>query len=124
MRKPPLSMMVIGALFFAVGGLDLYRGLAPLFQGASRQLDGDDVLVLAIGVTALVGAVFLLAGRNWARWLLAGWMAFHVVVSIGHPLPQLVAHLVIFGLIAWFMFGGTGAEYFRRRDGGGHSNPG
>jgi hypothetical protein len=111
MRKPPLSIMVIAALFLAVGGLDLYRGLVPLFQA---RLAGDDVLVFALGAAAVVGAVFLLYGRNWARWLLAAWMAFHVVVSFGHPQFQLIAHVVIFGLIAFALFRGQVAGYFRR----------
>lgn len=115
MRKPPLAVAVVAVLFLAVGGLDLYRGLAPLLRTDAARLAGDDVLVLAIGVAALAGGVFLLGGRNWARWLLAAWMGLHVVLSIGGPPFQLVAHLVIFGLIVFFLFRGAAGEYVRRK---------
>lgn len=114
MRRPPLSIVAVAVLFLAVGGLDLYRGSAPLFRAVAPHLAGDDALVLGIGVAALVGGVFLLYGHNWARWLLAGWMAFHVLLSIGHAPFQLVAHLVIFGLVTFFLFCNGTAEYFRR----------
>jgi hypothetical protein len=104
MRKPIPSIIAVGVLFVALGVLDLARGLAPLFaSGPPPHLAGDDVLVLAIGVAALVGAIGLLRGQRWARWLLAGWMLLHVVISIGQP-AALVAHLLIFGFIAFLLF--------------------
>jgi hypothetical protein len=71
----------------------------------------DDVEVLAIGIAALVGGVYLMKRRNWARWLLAVWMAFHVAISIGQP-KQLVAHIVIFGAIAFLLFRPGASPYF------------
>ena len=112
MRKPPPAVLVIGALFVALGCLDLYRGVAPLWRDAGR-LAGDDWLVLAIGVAALVGGVFLVAGHNWARWLLVAWMALHVAISVGDPL-RLVGHAVIFGLLTFLLFRGRAGEHFRR----------
>ncbi len=111
MRKPPPSVAIIAAIFLALAAFDLYRGLAPLVH--SGRLTGDDVIVLGIGVAAAVGGVFLLYGHDWARWLLAAWMALHVVISIGEP-RQLVGHVVIFGIIAFFLFRPAVREYFRR----------
>ncbi len=114
MPKPSPSIVVISALFLALGCLDLYRGLAPLFgAGAPGHLAGDDVLVIAIGVAAAVGGVFVFYGRNWARWLLAAWMAFHVALSVGH-LGELLAHVAIFGAVAFFLFRPGAAKHFRR----------
>jgi hypothetical protein len=69
------------------------------------------VEVLAVGIAALVGGVYLMKGRNWARWLLAVWMAFHVAISIGQP-KQLIAHIVIFGAITFLLFRPAAAQYF------------
>lgn len=102
MRRPPPSLLIIGVLFLALGCLELYLGMAPLFRAAGH-LAGDDVLVLIIGVAALVGGTFLLRGHSWARGLLAVWLALHVVLSIGAPM-KLVAHLVIFSVIVFFLF--------------------
>ena len=86
MRKTIPSILVVGVLFLALGVLDVWRGVAPLFNsGGHPRLASDDILVLAIGVAALIGGTFALRGRNWARWLLAAWMAFHVAISVGKP---------------------------------------
>ena len=102
-RKPIASVIAVGVLFLALGALDIYRGIDPLFQSGRARLAGDDVLVLAIGIAALVGGIFVLRGHNWARWLLLGWMVLHVVISVGQP-AALAAHVVIFGFVAWLLF--------------------
>lgn len=115
MRKPIPSLIVVAVVFLAIGVLDVVRGLAPLFQSASHpRLAGDDVLVLAIGIAALIGGVFLLRGWNWARWLLAGWMLLHVVISVGKP-TELAAHVVIFGLLTFLLFRSRATEYFHQQ---------
>ena len=112
MRKTLPSILVVGIIFLALGVLDVWRGVAPLFGGgAQARLAGDDVLVLLIGVAALIGGTFVLRGRNWARWLLAAWMALHVAISVGKP-TELVAHLVIFGCIAFLLFRPRASAHF------------
>jgi predicted MFS family arabinose efflux permease len=112
-RRPIPSVAAVGALFLLLGVLDLYRGIAPLLGTArGAHLAGDDVLVLAIGVAALVGGIYVIRCRNWARWLLALWMAFHVAISAGQP-AKLGAHLVIFGFVAFLLFRSKASECFR-----------
>jgi hypothetical protein len=111
MRRPIPSILVVGVIFLALGVLDIWRGVAPAFGPASPRLAGDDVLVLAIGVAALVGGTFVLRGHNWARWLLAAWMALHVAISVGKP-AALAAHLVIFGCIAFLLFRPPASAHF------------
>ncbi|HTK48910.1 MAG TPA: hypothetical protein VL328_13125 [Gemmatimonadaceae bacterium] len=108
--KRVASVVAVGVVFLALGVLDLWRGVAPLFGGA-RHLAGDDLLVLAIGIAALVGGTFVIRGRNWARWLLAAWMLLHVVISVGHP-GALAAHVAIFGFIAFLLFRPAASAHF------------
>ena len=108
------SVLVVGVLFLILGALDLWRGLAPLFASAPHwRMAADDVEVLAIGIAAIVGGIYVLRGANWARWLLAAWMALHVAISIGQP-TALIAHLVIFGFVAWLLFRPRASEFFTR----------
>jgi hypothetical protein len=103
-RTRTWSVLVVGVIFLAIGVLDITRGLAPLFAAAPHwHMAADDVEVLLTGIVAIVGAVYVMRGRNWARWLLAVWMAFHVVISIGEP-RKFVVHLLIFGFIAYLLF--------------------
>ena len=106
------SVVLVGVLFLILGALDLWRGLAPLFASAPHwHMAADDVEVLAIGVAAIVGGIYVLRGANWARWLLAAWMALHVAISIGQP-TALIAHLVIFGFVAWLLFRSGASPHF------------
>jgi len=109
------SVTVVGVIFIALGVLDIWRGVAPLF--ASVRMATDDVEVLAIGIAAIVGGAYVIRGRNWARWLLAVWMAFHVAISVGQP-KQLVAHTVIFGCIAYLLFRRAASASFTRMERG------
>lgn len=112
--RPIRSVMAVGVIFLLIGALDVWRGIDPLFgSGTSPHLASDDLLVLAIGVTALIGAVHVLRGRNWARWLLATWMAIHVVISAGQ-LPALGMHLVIFGFMTFLLFRRQASTSFGR----------
>ncbi len=114
-RRRPVAVLVVGAIFLALGCLDVYRAVAPLFgRPGPAHLASDDAMVGLIGIAALVGASFLLAGRNWARWLLAAWMALHVAISVGQPGP-LMAHTLLFGVIAFLLFRPRTAAYFRGR---------
>jgi hypothetical protein len=116
MRKTMPSVIAVGVLFIALGVLDVSRGVAPLFGPArTPRLAGDDLLVLAIGVAALVGGAAVLRRQRWARWLLAAWMALHVAISAGQP-TELVAHLVIFGGVAVLLFRRRAAAHFGAAD--------
>lgn len=114
-RKRPVSVIVVGVVFIAVGLVDICLGVTPLMSKPAH-LARDDILVLSIGTTALLGSVYLLKGHNWARWLLAAWMALHVALSIREP-SALLVHIVIFGLILAGLFHRAASTYFRQRDG-------
>jgi hypothetical protein len=115
MKKPPVTVLVVGVLFIACGLLNIWRGVAPVMS-RSAHLAGDDLTVLSLGIIALFGSIYMLRGYNWARWLLTAWMAFHVALSIRQPY-MLLAHAVIFGLILAGLFHPAASTYFRQRDG-------
>jgi hypothetical protein len=113
-RKPLPSVIAVAVLFILLGCLDLYLGVAPMFQGAgSVHIAGDDLLVTGLGVAAGIGGVFLFLGYNWARWLLAGWMALHVALSFPAPF-RLLAHVLIFAFLIFLLFRRGAAGHFRR----------
>jgi len=69
--------------------------------------------VFSIRLLGILGGVFLIRGRNWARWVLVGWMAFHVAVSALHSLSEVVVHSLLFGTILWLLFRAPISGYFR-----------
>lgn len=109
---PRRVVIAVGVLFLVLGVFDIYRGLAPLLTSRPRwPMPSDDVMVLAIGIAAILGAIYVMRGANWARWLLAVWMALHVAISIGQP-GALLGHGVIFGFVAYLLFNSRASAHF------------
>ena len=113
-KRRPVSVLIIGLLFIAIGLYDVWLGVNPLTSKQAR-LASDDLLVSSIGTIAVVGGIGVLSGHNWARWLLAAWMAFHVALSIRQPYA-LLGHIVIFGLILAGLFYPAASTYFQGAD--------
>ena len=61
---------MIGLVFIAAGVVGLVY-----HAGNVRTLRPSEyALVCFVRLLAVVGGLFLLGGRNWARWLLLGWI--------------------------------------------------
>jgi hypothetical protein len=108
-RKRPLSVIIIGWLFIAAGSFGLVYHLNELRQPFHNDLGW----VLLLRLMAIVGGVFMLLGRNWARWLTLIWLAYHVVLSAFHSRSELVMHSLLLVVIAYFLFRPKAVEYFR-----------
>ncbi len=122
MRNRPISVTVVAWLFVLVGAVGAADALWPLFQtGGVQQLRSDPIglrdfwTVLSIRLLAVVGGAFVLAGANWARWLLAAWMILHVVVSAMHSWTEALMHLVLFSVAIYFLFRPAASAWFGPR---------
>lgn len=118
MKARPLSITIIGWLFVLGGCIALISGLLPMFNAttAQRVADLKSHWMVHVSRTAeIIGGLFLLRGRNWARWLLVLWMAFHIVIAALHDALQLAIHVAIFSVILFFLFRRPAAEFFARR---------
>ena len=108
--KRPLSVTVIGWLFIAAGTIGIAYHLRDL---APRTLFANDaVWVLLVRLLAIVGGVLTLRGKNAGRWLLVGWMAFHVVLSYFHDLSEVIMHAVLLIVVIALLFFGRAAKFF------------
>jgi len=119
--KRPRSITVVAWIFIVagVGGIlaDLWPLLTPdsAAQLAKLRADGITDISLAWGTRALaiVGGINTLRGLNWARWLLAAWMVFHVIMSLFHSAGEAMAHCAIFAPLAYLLFRKAAAPFFR-----------
>jgi hypothetical protein len=120
MSSRPLWVTAISWLFMMAGAGGILKDLLPLVtsgpaQGlAALKADGLGDLGPAWGLRllAVVGGMALLRGRNWARWLLAAWMAVHLGISAFHSWTEALAHCAIFLPILYFLFRRSAAEFF------------
>ncbi len=121
MSRRPRTITVIGWLFIAVGAVGLTYHLLPQQVAEFKARHGtaaELVWVCAVRAVAVLCGVFLLRGCNWARWLLAAWMAFHVVLSLFHSAMEAVVHALLFGVLGFVLFRPQASAYFRRREAG------
>ena len=111
-RKCPISVIIIAALFAAAGGIGLVYHASEFKINGSLQ--GALLLVCFVRLLALVAAVFMLRGHNWARWLAIVWLAYHIILSAFHNVQQVIVHSLLLGVIAYLLFRPQVSAYFRR----------
>ena len=94
--KRRVSVIVIAVLYIVVGSGGFFSHLPTHWQG-------EDFLIEATKLLAVICGVFLLVGKKWARWLALAWMALHVVISFP-VITQIAIHLSFLIVIAWVLF--------------------
>jgi hypothetical protein len=110
--KPPVSVVIISILFGLAGLVGLiYHGSE--FK-TTAPFDYLWLWVCLLRLLALVCAVFLFLGKNWARWVLILWLAYHVGLSALHSWGQVTIHGVLAAIIAYFLFRPQVSCFFRR----------
>lgn len=116
MNKRPLPVILIAVVYIAMGII----GLAVHFKDFEPRhpFPYDLIGITLIQLIAIVCGVYLLRGRDWARWLALAWMLFHVILSIFHTLPELAIHIVFCAVIGWCLFNPVATRYFRLAVGG------
>lgn len=107
--KRPLPVTLIGFLFIAVGLVGVVYHASEL---TTLFTESDAGWVLLLRVLAIVGGLFVLRGANWARWLVLGWITFHVVVSVSHSPAELAMHAVLMVVVAVALFYRQANIYF------------
>ncbi|HEV3149311.1 MAG TPA: hypothetical protein VGY94_00070 [Acidobacteriaceae bacterium] len=106
--KRPISVTILACVYLAVGLGGFVAHFRELLAGHP-----DAVAIEVTELTAIVCGVFLFRGQNWARWLALAWIAFHVVLSAFHAIPELAIHAVFCAVFAWVLFRPEAARYFR-----------
>jgi hypothetical protein len=104
-KRPP-SVLVLSCSYIAVGTIGFaYHFPQPL------AFHYEDVWIEGAELLAFVAGVFMLRGHNWARWLAAAWMAFHVAISFP-VVRQIAIHSLFLAVIVWLLFQSRAERYF------------
>ena len=106
----PLSVTILACLFVAVGAFGVVSHYSEFWPLTTVRLG---VVIELVELAAIVAGVFMLSGRNWARWLALAWMAVHVILSAFNSLKEVAVHAVLFVVIAWLLFRPDAVQYFR-----------
>jgi hypothetical protein len=111
-NKRPLSITIIAWIYLILGVFGFVYHL--VMQRSLHPLPYDLLWVELIFLAAILSGAYMLRGHNWARWLALAWIAFHVVLSIFHNLPELAIHALLCAVLAFFLFRSAASRYFRR----------
>jgi hypothetical protein len=106
MNKRPLSVSIIAILYLAVG---IFGFVFHFRESLAAPREG--VWIELTEILAILCGVYLLRGRNWARWLTVAWIAFHVALSVYH-LREFAIHALFCAVIIWLLFRRDAAKYF------------
>lgn len=107
--KRPLSVTLIAWLYI----ISCIVGLIYHFREFDLRRPFDHGFVLGIRLVGLIAGIYLLRRRNWARWVVIAWMAYHVVLSLAHSVGQTLAHAAFLIVIAWCLLRRDTAAWFR-----------
>jgi hypothetical protein len=118
MKTCPPTITLLSFLFIAVGVISTAVHVWQFKISRPTQLEEAGIYV--IGSLAVIAGIFMLRGRNWARWLALGWISFHVIVAaLNRPLGMatfgLLIHAIFVALLAWFLFRRESQEWFSPR---------
>ena len=110
-KKRPYSVTVISYALIAAAATALAYHLGELRH---RPFQYDMVMICFIQLTAIVCGVFMLRGKNWARWLTVVWIALYVVISAFHSHYALVFHAFLFAVLVYLLFRREANEHFQQ----------
>jgi hypothetical protein len=113
-RKRPLTVIIVSCLLIAAGATGLVYHLSDFRM--SKPFQSEIVWISLVRLLAIVSGVFMLFGKNWARWLALAWITFHVVISFYHSFQQVLIHGLIFALIVYCLYRPKAGAYFSGRE--------
>jgi hypothetical protein len=123
MSKRPRSVTVISWISIPFGGLVLFMSLLPKQPGAEASLAGfrsQHPFVYAYIVfgaaLAVVCGVFMLRGRNWARWLFVLWFGYNVISKVVHSPLRLLIPGLLFAVVVYLLFRPQASDFFRQTE--------
>jgi hypothetical protein len=110
-NKRPLAVTIIGWVYIVMGTIGFAYHLTEFKP--QRPFQYDFVWVELVRLLAIVCGVYMLRGRNWARWLALVWMGYHVILSGFHSWFELAVHGLLCAAFGYFLFRPRAARYFR-----------
>ncbi len=111
MNKRPIYVTLLGYVLIAAGAI----GIAYHFTEFKSANPREYSLVLIVRLIAIVCGVFVLSGKDWARWLAIAWIAFHLVISIFHTKEGILVHAAVLVAFCVLLFLPAANRYFRFR---------
>ena len=113
MIKRPIPVTIVSYLLIAVGAIGFVYHFSEFYS--RHSFASDDIWILVVRLIAIVSGVFMLRGKDWARWLAIAWVAFHVVLSYFHSMREVAMHALFLVVFVVLLFRPGASQFFRGR---------
>ena len=110
MKNCPPTITLLSFLFIAVGIISTGVHVWQFRVAQPTQLEAAGIV--AIGALAVVAGIYMMRGKNWARWLALAWISFHVIIAALDQPIGLIIHAIFVALLAWFLFRRESQQWF------------
>jgi hypothetical protein len=110
MKKRPIPIIIVAALFILVGIV----GFAFHVKEFSDR-PYETTWVLFVEVVAITCGALLLFKIAWARWLTITWLLYHITISAFNSTSQMIAHIVFLVLVSVLLFLPVSSMYFQSK---------
>lgn len=110
--KRPISVTIIGFLFIIAGTIGI------VYHATEVQKISDQpelIWIFVLRLLAIIGGIFSLRGKGWARWLMLAWMAYHTVLSFFHAPLELAVHVLFLVAAIYALFNSSASVYFQKQ---------
>jgi hypothetical protein len=111
MNKRPIYVTVLAYILIAAGAI----GIAYHFTDFRVSPPMEYFGVLVVRLIAVMAGVYMLRGKDWARWLSIAWIALHLAISIFHTKEGVAVHAVALVAFTVLLFLPEANRYFRAR---------
>jgi hypothetical protein len=120
-KTRPRSVTIVSWTFIVFGGLALVVGLLPRVDEAAglrmaefrSKYPVQSVLLYVSPVLAVLCGVFMLRGRNWARWVFVIWFGQNIIGSIWRsPVVNFLPGALFFFAV-YLLFRPRATRFFR-----------
>ena len=111
MSRPPWPVAIVCLLFLiagAVGFIYHFTEMLEFGEGLSEA-----IWVELLRLLAIICAILLWKGINWARWLAIAWVLYHVVVSTNHSTSEVITHIIVLILVGVLLYLPRSTAFFR-----------
>jgi hypothetical protein len=135
MKTRPTSVTVIAWVLMIAGGISLLTSMRTMNNPLVREIMSRSLLPVSVQLSqmyaglliSIVCGIGMLNGKNWARFLYVGWsvLGFLVGITTSPMKGAMLPGLVLFVIIAIFLFRPAANEYFtEKKEAGGTSAQG
>ncbi|HUB17672.1 MAG TPA: hypothetical protein VL990_03495 [Acidobacteriaceae bacterium] len=100
MPRRPLILTLFGWFLVLFGAF----GFVIHFPRHRPPFHSDDFWPDLLELVLMTAGIFILRGRNWARWLAIAWISLHIGLSFYNSLREVAVHTLILLIFVGILF--------------------